>query len=161
MTQRTRSVSTVDETIMETIINRMMPQLTEKFNEGIERLEKKIDSMEENMNGIVSKLSRLEGLVENMKISIIDLEKTKNKSFLGNSEEVLSLSNLFKEFDIENVINEATRVISTSCTLVDVPFTNPKPESVIVYIMVCRTIYFNRANSIFHQIKHLKNYLFQ
>ncbi|KAG5874332.1 hypothetical protein JTB14_018886 [Gonioctena quinquepunctata] len=81
MTQRTRSVSTVDETIIETIINKMMPKLTEKFNEGIKRLEKKIDSMEENMNGIVSKLSRLEGLVENMKISIIDLEKTKDKSY--------------------------------------------------------------------------------
>ncbi|KAG5872770.1 hypothetical protein JTB14_005802 [Gonioctena quinquepunctata] len=79
MTQRTKSVSTVDETIIETIINRMMPKLTEKFNEGIERLEKNIDSMEENMNGIVS---RLEGLVENMKISIIDLEKTKDKNDL-------------------------------------------------------------------------------
>ncbi|KAG5881384.1 hypothetical protein JTB14_020700 [Gonioctena quinquepunctata] len=57
----------------------MMPKLTEKFDEGIERLGKEIDSMEENMNGIVSKLSRLEGSVENMKISIIDLEKTKDK----------------------------------------------------------------------------------
>ncbi|KAG5865276.1 hypothetical protein JTB14_010599 [Gonioctena quinquepunctata] len=79
MTQRTR---TVDETIIETIMNKMMPELTEKFNEGIERLEKKIDSMEENMNGIVSKLSRLEGLVENMKISLIDLEKTKDKNVI-------------------------------------------------------------------------------
>ncbi|KAG5872867.1 hypothetical protein JTB14_011548 [Gonioctena quinquepunctata] len=82
MTQRTRCVSTVDETIIETIINRMMPKLAGKFNDGIERLEKKLDSMEENMNGIVSNLSRLEGLVENMKISIINLEKTKDKNIL-------------------------------------------------------------------------------